>query len=212
MAVGQRPKLETPQRILEHARHAFNERGVMNVGIREIARDLDLSPGNLSYHFPTKEALIVAMVDQSHHANNEEVATPAVLNFSVLDAIFRSIMRRDIANAWLLREYVALLVAFPTFRGVHDRWQRAREERVDSVAKRLIDARLLDRRRTERALPQLRLQVLTQIMFWLPSAICAAPDKDPAASLDPYARSALALFLPYTTLAGRRQLEAVLRE
>ena len=97
MPKGQRTN-ETSQRILAHARHAFNERGVMNVGIREIARDLDLSPGNLSYHFPTKEALIVALVDHGHHTNNEEVATPAVLSFTVLDTIFRAIMRRDIAK------------------------------------------------------------------------------------------------------------------
>ena len=30
------------------------------VGVREIARDLGLSPGNVSYHYPTNEALLLA--------------------------------------------------------------------------------------------------------------------------------------------------------
>ena len=51
---------------------------------------------------------------------------------------------------------------------------------------------------------------LTQVFFWLPAAIVAAPDRDPAECLDGHARAALALFLAYCTPAGRRQLEAVL--
>ena len=66
MSLGQRTNPEkaggTAERILEYAREAFNERGVAAVGVREIARDLGLSPGNVSYHFPTKEALIRAVI------------------------------------------------------------------------------------------------------------------------------------------------------
>ena len=79
--LGQRPKDDispTAQRILEHARRVFNERGVAAVGIREIARDLGMSPGNLSYHFATKEALVAALVEQMHAANN--AVTTAEIN------------------------------------------------------------------------------------------------------------------------------------
>jgi AcrR family transcriptional regulator len=44
----------------ERGREVFNEPGVAAVGVREIARDLGLSPGNVSYHYPTKEALLLA--------------------------------------------------------------------------------------------------------------------------------------------------------
>ena len=79
MSLGQRTKAggnETARRILDHARRAFNERGVAAVGIREIARDLGLSPGNVSYHFPTKEALVVALIEQVHAENNAAVSAP----------------------------------------------------------------------------------------------------------------------------------------
>lgn len=214
MRLGQRTRPgrgETARRILDHARRAFNERGVSAVGVREIARDLGLSPGNVSYHFPTKEALVAALIEEAHAQNNALAAAPVVpLDFAKVEAMIRSIMHRDLENRWLLRDYVGLLVALPTLQRLHERMQRAREGRVDAVVARLVAAGLLERTRTERALPQLRRQVFTQVFFWLPAAIVSAPDRDPAESLDAHARAALALFLAYCTPVGRRQLEALL--
>ncbi len=211
MPLGQRtksPTVATPRRILDHARTAFNERGVGNVGVRDIARELDLSPGNLSYHFPTKDDLILALIEEMHAENTAVVATPPAgpFDFATLDAVIRNIMRRDLANAWLYRDLVSLLYGVPRLRALHSAMQRAREARVDTLVGRLIDARLLDRTRTERALPQLRLQLLTQLLFWVPSAIVHAPERDPANRLDLHARSVMALFLVHCTPSGRRQL------
>jgi len=88
--------------------------------------------------------------------------------------------------------------------------QRARDARVDHLITGLIAAGLLDGATTVRALPALRQQIFTQVFFWLPAAIVAAPHRDPAERLDGHARSVLALFLGYCTPAGRRQLDALL--
>src|SRR5687767_14180146 len=55
---------ETRARILERARERFNEQGLDAVGVRDLARDLGLSPGNLSYWFPRKEDLVGALFDE----------------------------------------------------------------------------------------------------------------------------------------------------
>lgn len=215
MSLGQRPNRDgggTARRILEHARTAFNERGFAAVGIREIARDLGLSPGNVSYHFATKDALVVALIEDAHARNNAQAtASDGELDFAEVDRIFRAAMQRDLANRWLMRDAVGFLVAHPELRGLHERLQRAREARVDGIVERLIAARLLEPRRTRRALPLLRTQILTQIFFWLPAAILSAPDQEPSEHLDTHARAALALFLPYVTATGRRRLDALLR-
>ena len=205
------PTAATDRRILEHARRAFNERGVAAVGIREIARDLGLSPGNVSYHFPTKEALVTALVREGHAANNAAVSASAgPFGFGQVNAAIRAIMRRDLENQWLMREYVGLLVAMPALRDLHTQIQGAREARVDTVVTHLVEAGLLDRERIARRGAELRRQVFTQVFFWLPAAIVSAPTRAPAASLDAHARATLALFLPHCTPAGRRQLEALL--
>jgi AcrR family transcriptional regulator len=205
--LGQRTKSQptgTARRILDHARRAFNERGVGAVAIRDLARELDLSPGNVSYHFPTKEALIVALVEEGHAVNNEVSARPGRLDFLQVDVIVRDIMQRDIDNQWFTRDAAGLILSLPTLRAKHGRMQRAREARCRRIIAGLVDAHLLDANKLDSAV--LGLQLLTQIFFWVPMALMTDPDGDLAARLDLHARSALALFLPYTTPAGRRQL------
>jgi AcrR family transcriptional regulator len=201
----------TAGRILEHARRAFNERGVAAVGVREIARDLGLSPGNVSYHFPTKEALLTALMADAHARNNALAeALPAGEGFEEVVALVRGIMRRDLGNRWFIREAVGLLVAFPELRPVHAEMQRARDVRTERILGKLVAGGLLDGERVKHRLAELRLQLFTQIFFWLPSAILAAPDGDPADRLEHHLRAAMALLLPYCTPSGRRRLEALL--
>lgn len=181
------------------------------VGVREIARDLGISPGNVSYHFPTKEALVSALIRESHAANNALAASPpAGEGFEQIDTIVRTIMRRDLENRWLLLDYVGFLVAFPELRSLHAETQRGREARIDRLVSKLVHDGLLDAGRIGRQLPRLRLQIFTQVFFWLPSAMLSAPDSDPSERLDLHARAALALFIPYCTTAGRLKLEALL--
>lgn len=218
MAPGQRrrsspspdPLPGTARRILEHARQAFNQRGVVAVGIREIARELGLSPGNVSYHFPTKEALVTALVREGHAANNALVSPPAPLRtFDDLDAAVRAIMHRDLENRWLLRDYVGLLVAMPAFRALHDEIHPVREARIDTLLARTVEAGLLERELVARRRSHLRQQIFNQVFFWLPAAMLAVPVRDPALLLDHHARATMGLFLAYCTGSRRRQLEAL---
>lgn len=213
MDLGQRtnygPAGGTAQRILEHARRAFNERGVAAVGVREIARDLGLSPGNVSYHFATKEALITALMRDAHARNNALVETPPPgEGFEQVEAIVRGFMRRDVENQWFVRDLAGLLVTFPELRPLHEEMQRARDARTERILAKLVGAGLLDGARVKQRLPELRLQLFTQVFFWLSSAILLAPGGDPADRLEIHLRAAMALLLPVCTPSGRRKLEA----
>lgn len=202
------PSAATDRRILDYARQAFNERGVAAVGIREIARDLGLSPGNVSYHFATKEALIAAMVREGHAENTAILQPPPRMrDFPELHRILLTIMRRDLDNRWLLRDYASLLVTMPSFRDLHEQLQGPRQARVDRVIEDLVAADLLDADRVQARSAELRLQLFTQVFFWLPAAVVSAPERDPAESLNASARAVMALFLPYCTAPGRRQLD-----
>lgn len=60
----------TKTRILEAALRLFNERGSGNVSTRHIAEELGMSPGNLYYHYPNKEAIIRALFDELDATND----------------------------------------------------------------------------------------------------------------------------------------------
>lgn len=54
----------TKTKILNTSIDRFNTEGVANVRMQHIADDLGMSPGNLAYHFRTKDALMEAIIHQ----------------------------------------------------------------------------------------------------------------------------------------------------
>ena len=73
----------TSQRILEVSRGLFNEHGLHRVGVRDIARALAMSPGNLAYHFATKDALVIELVRELHDLNARTVFARLPEQFSL---------------------------------------------------------------------------------------------------------------------------------
>jgi len=61
----------TAERILEVTLDLFNRFGEPNVSTTLISAELNISPGNLYYHYPAKDELINALFDRYEHALNE---------------------------------------------------------------------------------------------------------------------------------------------
>jgi len=61
----------TAERILEVTLDLFNRFGEPNVSTTLISAELGISPGNLYYHYPAKDALINALFDRYEHGLND---------------------------------------------------------------------------------------------------------------------------------------------
>lgn len=66
---------DTRNRILVASLLLFNERGEPNTSTNEIADEVDISPGNLHYHFRKKGQLVDALLDE-FQADAKRVLTP----------------------------------------------------------------------------------------------------------------------------------------
>ncbi|MFP2995602.1 TetR/AcrR family transcriptional regulator [Spongiivirga sp. MCCC 1A20706] len=55
---------DTKQHIIHTATSLFNEKGFFNVSIKEIADEMEISPGNLTYHFKKKEQLLATIQEE----------------------------------------------------------------------------------------------------------------------------------------------------
>ena len=53
---------ETKQKILDASLQLFNQNGINNVRLQEIADKTEISVGNLAYHFNNKEAIITSLI------------------------------------------------------------------------------------------------------------------------------------------------------
>ncbi len=56
--------MTTKQRIVNQAIESYNTFGIANITSRDIAKALNMSHGNLDYHYPNKEALLIAIYKQ----------------------------------------------------------------------------------------------------------------------------------------------------
>lgn len=67
--------LNTKQKILNASIQLFNEKGMANVRLQQIAKEIGISPGNLAYHFRNKEAIIEAINEELYQEANDILST-----------------------------------------------------------------------------------------------------------------------------------------
>ena len=80
--------MKTKDRILQTSLLLFNEEGEQNVTTVDIANEMEISPGNLYYHFRGKEIIIEELYDQFDHEMSEILSAPVQNKISVHDSWF----------------------------------------------------------------------------------------------------------------------------
>lgn len=109
---------KTKDRILDTALHLFNERGLSKVTLRTIASTMNISQGNLSYHYKKREDIISALyyklverIDQGMEENKvREITINALLDTSEL------IMNSLFEYRFLLLDFVQIMRENPEIK------------------------------------------------------------------------------------------------
>lgn len=79
---------KTKGRILDASLHLFNEQGIANVSQHTIAKHLEISPGNLTYHYPKKAA-----IEEALYFELVELMDKAFDNFSAQKVNVKSMLK-----------------------------------------------------------------------------------------------------------------------
>lgn len=74
--MSQAKTIKTKQRILDVSLSLFNEKSERSVTTNHIAAALNMSPGNLYYHFSNKQGIIKALTAQYQHETLKMLALP----------------------------------------------------------------------------------------------------------------------------------------
>ncbi|WP_343860762.1 TetR/AcrR family transcriptional regulator [Aliiglaciecola litoralis] len=79
--------MKTAEKILVVSLDLFNQRGESNVSSVDIALELDISPGNLYYHFKGKEIIVAALFDL-YKEQMDKVLTSALRETLTIEDFF----------------------------------------------------------------------------------------------------------------------------
>jgi len=94
-----RPK--TRERIVQHSLELFNQHGERSVSTNHIAAHMEISPGNLYYHFANKQEIISVLFDQYQAQLDGFLRPPAGRLATVEDKRFY--LRAVLAAMWSYR-------------------------------------------------------------------------------------------------------------
>ena len=95
---------DTKQKILDTARELFNERGYNAVSLKDIADALNISKGNLTYHFRKKEELMEALLTE----NQLEELPNSLHTLGDLDEAFRTMEKVVGQHSYYFLNYAQL--------------------------------------------------------------------------------------------------------
>jgi AcrR family transcriptional regulator len=203
---------ETRQRILDTARGLFNERGLHRVGVRDIARATGMSPGNLAYHFPTKDGLVSALMLELYELNARTVFADLPADFSVVTLYRAAVgaMRNMLVYRFVLLSYVDAVMVSPALREFEAEFQAKRRQRSEAMMVRLAQNDYLDARAFAARADLLHEQGEMISSGWLAADARRPGRRSDEAVVLHYAKVGCALIEPYCTPKGARQMRQIL--
>jgi AcrR family transcriptional regulator len=202
---------DTRTRILDTAEALFEKDGLHRVGVREVARAVGMSSGNLAYHFRTKDRLVAAVVVRAHERNQAELFTYVPSDFSLVTLYQTALAAMRRTHRYLLLGYGDAVAASPELRQVETKLWENRRRRYDHMVSALVANGLIDRDAI--APHQSNVYEAGEMISsgWLRASRMGRGPADEEEAIAHYAKLGCWLLGPYVTARGRRQLREIMR-
>ena len=107
-------KGNTRNRILVASLLLFNEHGEPATTTGQIADEVDISPGNLHYHFARKRQIVEALLDEFQADARRVLATPEEMTLDDFWLFLHLLLELTAAYRFLFRDLELLVEAYPS--------------------------------------------------------------------------------------------------
>ena len=154
----------------------FNRRGIEAVGVRELARDLGISVGNLSYYYPKKEDILVELSKQMSRSNDRLMEEFYKSDYSVeaFLALYRKVFENQLAYRCIQLQGVNILYQYPDLHKLYsERFGPNRYRRLFDLLKSMREKGELPKQLPDEDLKQKMGYISLIGRFWIAEAASA---------------------------------------
>ena len=198
----------TKEKILRAARELFNEQGVEAVTVRHIAARIGISHGNLCYHFPRKEDIIMALYQGVVEGMSREIegwrnrsgaeSSPLALVLQTITVSYAL----QYENRFLMIDFVNIMRRIPEIRTHFRAVFLLRKEQFTRELLHLRDEGYLRDDLADADYENLALHAYQMGDFWLSEAEILF-DGEESRKLTTYTALACSMLVPYLSERGR---------
>ena len=139
------PRMKTRERIVQNSLELFNQQGERSVSTNHIAAHMEISPGNLYYHFPNKQAIIAVLFNQYEELVDSFLRPPQGRAATVEDKRFY--LKALLAAMWnyrfLHRDLEHLLDSDPELAARYRRFSERCLRQGQAIYRGFVDAGIL---------------------------------------------------------------------
>lgn len=131
---------DTRNIILDQALELFNKKGLPAVSFRELARALNMSPGNLSYHFKKKEEIVEALYHRLVASLAEDFDPEGKGGLEDFVPGMMAAMRKIFGYRFLMLNFVQVMREHPAIKEHFKQLQIMRKEQFKALFAALLQA------------------------------------------------------------------------
>ncbi|WP_026629779.1 TetR/AcrR family transcriptional regulator [Dyadobacter alkalitolerans] len=201
----------TQEKIINRALELFNQKGIEYVGMRELATDLGMRIGNLTYYFPTKDDLVYTL-SQTYTESNTQIHNQLPIK-SLYDFLKKNMLlfENSLKYQCLMLSMVHLMEQNTR---IATNYQNVILDRTSGLER---DVALLEETRYLRfSSANDKLLIVSsnslQNRFWLSEAVLAQSRQHIASQMTHYLRMKAHLFRSYATTKGLSDINRFLEE
>ena len=203
--------MKTRDRILDVSLKLFNEEGEANQTSVDIANALEMSPGNLYYHFKGKEPIITALFERFEEEMQIILGGSQGAVTSIEDNwVFIYIVLEEIYDfRFFYRNIGDMVIRYPVMATRFRRILSAKRGAIESVLNALMQRQLLDL--DPRLKAPLVKQMVDTLTFWLSRDLIEGKPQNGPALIHETVLQCMLLVVPYMGEVGTEVLEQMLQ-
>jgi AcrR family transcriptional regulator len=164
----------TKNKILKESLNLFNTNGITNTSLRMIAGKLDISLGNLNYHFKKRNDIILYLYSEfSDEIDRKFIEIMIKEKINIDEALFfiKELMGSFFDNRYFFLDFSYIIRAYPTIRKSYKNMLEQREQQFPLLFSYLIQSGVLveEMYRDQYIFLYKRLQIISD--FWIPYSV-----------------------------------------